>query len=81
VLDEVLSEAATGGVVIVPPLKPKVEAKLDKSLALSTLYAMLARHGWQPGSTQYVQIIHEASTPAYFHPIINPSELFKRNLL
>jgi len=47
ILDEVLSLAATGGVVIVPPLKPLVEAKLGKSIALSTLYQMLARHGWR----------------------------------
>lgn len=47
ILDEVLSEAATGGVIIVPPLKPQVEAKLGKRIALSTLYAMLARHGWR----------------------------------
>lgn len=47
ILEEVLSEAATGSVVIVPPLKPKVEAKLGKRMALSTLYAMLARHGWR----------------------------------
>ncbi len=45
ILEEVLSEAATGGVVIVPPLKPAVEARLGKPLALSTLYQMLARHG------------------------------------
>lgn len=47
ILEEVLSEAATGGVVIVPPLKPAVEARLGKPLALSTLYQMLARHGWR----------------------------------
>lgn len=47
ILDEVLSQAATGGVVIVPPLKPLVEAKLGKSIGLSTLYLMLSRHGWR----------------------------------
>jgi hypothetical protein len=47
VLDEVLSEAAQGGEVIVPPLKPLVEAKLGRSLCLATLYNMLARHGWR----------------------------------
>jgi transposase len=47
ILDEVLREAAIGGVVIVPPLKPAVEARLGKPLALSTLYQMLARHGWR----------------------------------
>lgn len=47
ILDEVLSQSATGGVFIVPPLKPLVEAKLGKPLALSTLYQMLSRHGWR----------------------------------
>jgi transposase len=47
ILDEVLSEAKTGGVVIVPPLKPAIEAKLGKTLALSTVYQMLSRHGWR----------------------------------
>lgn len=47
ILEEVLVEAAGGGVVTVPPLKPLVEAKLGKPLALSTLYQMLSRHGWR----------------------------------
>jgi hypothetical protein len=47
ILDEVLDQAATGGVVIVPPLKPLVEARLGKPIGLSTLYLMLSRHGWR----------------------------------
>lgn len=47
ILDEVLNQAATGGVVIVPPLKPLVEARLGKPIGLSTLYLMLSRHGWR----------------------------------
>ena len=47
ILDEVLTEAATGGVVVVPPLKPLVEARLGRSIGLSTLYLMLSRHGWR----------------------------------
>jgi len=43
--DEVLVGATRGGVVIVPPLKEKVEKKLGKTIALSTLYRMLARNG------------------------------------
>jgi hypothetical protein len=45
ILEEVLNHAATGGAVIVPPLKPAIEARLGKTLALSTLYQMLSRHG------------------------------------
>ncbi len=33
ILEEVLNHAATGGVVIVPPLKPAIEAKLGRTLA------------------------------------------------
>ena len=47
VLDEVLANAATGGVAIIPRLKPAIEAKLGKSIALSGIYRMLARHGWR----------------------------------
>ena len=47
ILDEVLVNAATGGVVIIPRIKPDIEAKLGKTLALSSVYRMLARHGWR----------------------------------
>jgi hypothetical protein len=47
VLDEVLSEAAEGGVVVVPPLKPVVEEKLGRTICLATLYNLLHRHGWR----------------------------------
>jgi hypothetical protein len=47
VLDEVLKEASRGGVVIIPPLKEKIEQRLGKTIALSTLYRMLARNGWR----------------------------------
>lgn len=47
ILDEVLAGATRGGIVIVPPLKEKVEEKLGKTIALSTLYRMLARNGWR----------------------------------
>jgi len=47
VLDEVLADAANGGVVVVPRLKPALEAKLGRPMALSSVYRMLARHGWR----------------------------------
>jgi hypothetical protein len=47
VLDEVLATAAAGGIVVIPRIKPEVEALLGKPMALSTLYRMLARHGWR----------------------------------
>lgn len=45
ILDEVLEGAMRGGVVIVPPLKEKIEERLGKPVALSTIYRMLARNG------------------------------------
>jgi transposase len=47
ILDEVLANAATGGVVIIHRIKPDIEARLGKTLALSSVYRMLARHGWR----------------------------------
>jgi hypothetical protein len=46
-LDEILAQAEQGGVVIVPPLQEKFVEKLGKPVALSTIYRMLARHGWR----------------------------------
>ena len=46
-LEEVLDKAMQGGVVIVPPLQQKFAEKLGKPVALSTIYRMLARHGWR----------------------------------
>jgi hypothetical protein len=47
ILDEVLAGAMRGGVVVVPPLQKKVEQRLGKAVALSTIYRMLARNGWR----------------------------------
>jgi len=47
ILDEVLTQAATGGVVVIPHFKEAIEAKLGKSISLSSVYRMLARHGWR----------------------------------
>ncbi|MFC4158053.1 helix-turn-helix domain-containing protein [Chitinimonas lacunae] len=47
ILDTVLAEAQQDGVVIVPPLKPRIEALLGRSVSLATVYKMLARHGWR----------------------------------
>jgi hypothetical protein len=47
IIDEVLVKAAQGGVVVIPSLKPAFERALGREIALSTLYRMLARHGWR----------------------------------
>jgi len=46
-LDSVLASAARGGVVVIPNVKPAYEKALGRSIALSTLYRALARHGWR----------------------------------
>jgi transposase len=47
VLDEVLAEASQGQVLVIPHLKPLIEQRLGRTLALSSVYRMLARHGWR----------------------------------
>lgn len=42
-----LEQAKQGGVIVVPPLKAKLEDAVGRSLAVSTVYAMLHRHGWR----------------------------------
>lgn len=42
-----LDLARQGGVIIVPPLKARLEESLGRSMALSTVYGMLHRHGWR----------------------------------
>jgi Winged helix-turn helix len=46
-LDKVLHDAAQGGVVVIPRIKPLVEKALGKTIALSGLYRMLHRHDWR----------------------------------
>lgn len=46
-LDAVLHNANLGGVVIIPRLKPEIEAALGKTMALSGIYRMLHRHQWR----------------------------------
>ncbi|WP_226860388.1 winged helix-turn-helix domain-containing protein [Acidithiobacillus thiooxidans] len=56
ILDEVLADAQEGDIVVIPQLKPVIEEKVGKSMALSTIYRMLARHGWRK------------LTPDIYHP-------------
>lgn len=46
-LDQVLTEAGSGGIVVIPSLKPAFEKAIGREIALSTLYRVLARHGWR----------------------------------
>lgn len=47
VLKPFLDRARTGGILVVPEIKPMLEAKLGRPMALSTVYNLLHRHGWR----------------------------------
>ncbi len=47
ILDSLLVNANNGGIVTIPALKPAFERALGKTVALSTLYRVLARQGWR----------------------------------
>jgi transposase len=46
-LAEWSSKAEHGGVLIVPPMHAALEEQLGQKISLSTVYRMLARHGWR----------------------------------
>ena len=40
-------EAEAGGVLVVPPIHEALEKRLGRTVTASTVYRMLARHGWR----------------------------------
>jgi len=40
-------QAASGGVLVVPPIHAALEERVGHPVAASTVYRMLARHGWR----------------------------------
>ncbi len=42
-----LERASRGGILVVGQIKPALEAKLGRSMALSSVYNLLHRHGWR----------------------------------
>lgn len=46
-LDRWAEQAERGGVLVVPPIHAALEEKLGRPVAKSTVYRMLARHGWR----------------------------------
>ena len=40
-------EAEAGGVLVVPPIHEALEKRLGRTVPASTVYRMLARHGWR----------------------------------
>lgn len=47
ILAPFLEQAKEGGVIVVPPLRAQLEHAVGRPLAVSTVYAMLHRHGWR----------------------------------
>ncbi len=47
VLKPFLDRARTGGILVVPEIKPILEQALGRSMALSSVYNLLHRHGWR----------------------------------
>lgn len=46
-LDPWVSRAEAGGVLVVPPIHRALEKRLGCKVAASTVYRLLARHGWR----------------------------------
>jgi transposase len=69
-LEHWLASAKEGGVLTVGPIHKALQTKIGRTIALSTTYRMLARHGWR-------KIV-----PDTRHPKANPQaqEDFKKNL-
>jgi Winged helix-turn helix len=65
-LDQVLAQASHGGVVVIPGLKPAFEKALGRTIALSTLYRILARHGWRKLAPDTAHPKGDASTREAF---------------
>ena len=47
ILSPFLARAGKGGILVVPQIKAELEAALGRSMALSSVYNLLHRHGWR----------------------------------
>ena len=47
ILAPFLERARNGGILVVPQVKAELEAALGRSMALSSVYNLLHRHGWR----------------------------------
>jgi transposase len=68
-LEQWVAKAEQGGVLVVPPIHAALEERLNRRVAASTVYRMLARHGWRKVA------------PDTCHPKrdVNAQEEFKKN--
>lgn len=46
-LEPWVAKAETGGVLVVPPIHAALEEKIGRKIPPSTVYRLLARHGWR----------------------------------
>ena len=75
VLQPFLERAAIGGVLVVPELKPLLEAELGRPMALSSVYNLLHRQGWRkwapdkrhPQSDPFAQEAFKKTFPSGWH--------------
>lgn len=80
VLQPFLERAATGGVLVVPELKPHLEAALGRPMALSSVYNLLHRQGWRklapdkrhPKSDPLAQEAFKKTFPSGWHKLSTP---------
>ena len=47
ILAPFLARASAGGILVVPQIKAELEVALGRSMALSSVYNLLHRHGWR----------------------------------
>ena len=47
ILAPFLTRASAGGILVVPQIKAELEAALGRTMALSSVYNLLHRHGWR----------------------------------
>lgn len=72
-LEPLLEQAKAGGIVVIGQIKPQIEEALGRTMALSSLYALLHRHNWRkltpdkrhPQSDPAVQQEWKKNSPKY----------------
>jgi transposase len=76
VLAPFLERARNGGILVVPQIKAELEEALGRTMALSSVYNLLHRHGWRklapdkrhPQSDPVTQEVFKKNSPASFVP-------------
>jgi len=58
--------AGQGGVLVMPPIQAALEARLGHRVAASTVYRLLARHGWRRVAPDHAHPKRDAAAQAAF---------------